>query len=118
MNENSIKALKDYLVSSKVCEWLASSIIDNYGYYIVDYLFNDFDETCKFLGIEDRENVKYLIMCDGELEEAVNFGQHLRNSKVYNFCIEHVMDLFNDYDVIMDLVKTDNIVVWYEIKNA
>lgn len=119
VSENSIKALKDYLNSSNVSVWLASAIISNYGYYITDYLFNDFKDTCDYLGFEDRwENIEYLIFCDGELEEAVDFGEHLRNSKTYQFCIEHVMDLFNDYDEIMKLVKTENLQVWYDIKNA
>lgn len=117
VSENSIKALKEYLNSSNVSEWLASSIISNYGYYIVSYLFNDFKEICESLEIEDQ-NIEYLIMCDGELEESVDFSEHLRNSKTYQFCIDHVMDLFNDYNTIMELIKTENIQVWYEIKNA
>ena len=119
MTNNSIKALKDYLLSSKVSQWLASSVISNYGYYFIDCYSSDFNETCDYLGLEDQwENIEYLIMCDGELEEAVNFGVHLRNSKTYQFCIEHVIDLFSDYDAIMELVKTENIRVWYDIKNA
>lgn len=119
MNENSIKALKDYLFSANVSQWLASSIISNYGYYFIDCYSSDFNETCDYLGFEDRwENIEYLIMCDGELEEAVDFDECLRNCKTYKFCIEHVMDLFNDYDAIMKLVKTENISVWYDIKNA
>ena len=118
ITENSINALKDYLFSSKVSQWLASEIITNYGFYFVDYLFNDFDETCKQCGIENPKNIECLIFCDGELEESINFGERLRNSKTYQFCIEHVMDLFNDYDAIMELVKTENLSVWYDIKNA
>lgn len=118
MNENSIKALKDYLNSKYVSNWLASEIITNYGYYFIDSFSSDFDETCKQCGIEDPENIECLIFCDGELEESIDFGEHLRNSKTYQFCIEHVMDLFNDYDAIMELVKTENLSVWYDIKNA
>lgn len=117
ITENSIKALKDYLFSANVSQWLASSIISNYGYYFIDSFSSDFDDTCKDLGLEDQ-NIEYLIFCDGELEEDIDFGVHLRNSKTYQFCIEHVMDLFNDYDAIMELVKTENISVWYDIKNA
>lgn len=119
IKESSIKALKDYLLSSNVSEWLASSVISNYGYYFVDYLNSDFKETCEYLGVEDRwENIQYLIMCDGEFDEAVEFNEHLRNSKTYKFCIEHVMDLFYDYDAIMELIKTENLQVWYDIKTA
>lgn len=117
MNENSIKALKDYLFSNKVSVWLASSIISNYGYYFIDCYSSDFDETCKDCGI-DSTNIEYLIFCDGELDESVQFGQNLRNTKVYKFCIEHVMDLFSDYDAIMELVKTENLQIYYDIKNA
>lgn len=116
--ENSIKALKDYLFSANVSEWLASAIIDNYGFYFVNYLFNEFNETCEQCGIDNSDNIEYLIFCDGELEESIQFGEHLRNSRTYQFCIEHVMDLFNDYDAIMELVKTENLSVWYDIKNA
>lgn len=117
MNKNSIEALKNYLFSANVSEWLASSIISNYGYYFMDYLNGNFKETCEYLGIEDQ-NIEYLIICDGELEEAVTFDQKLHNTKTYNFCVEHVMDLFNDYDAIMELVKTENLSVWYDIKTA
>lgn len=117
ISESSIKALKDYLLSNNVSEWLASEIITNYGYYFIDSFSSDFDDTCKDLGLEDQ-NIEYLIFCDGELDEAVEFNEHLRNSKTYKFCIEHVMDLFSDYDAIMDLVKTENIRVWYDIKTA
>lgn len=117
ISENSIKALKDYLFSNKVSEWLASSIISNYGYYFIDCYAGDFDETCKNCGL-DSTNIEYLIFCDGELDESVQFGQNLRNSKTYKFCIEHVMDLFSDYDAIMQLVKTENLQVWYDIKTA
>lgn len=119
IKENSIKALKDYLNSKYVSNWLASEIITNYGYYFIDSFSSDFKETCEYLGLEDRwENIEYLICCEGELEEAIQFGDHLRNSKTYQFCIEHVMDLFNDYDEIIKLVKTENIRVWYDIINA
>lgn len=118
IKENSIKALKDYLFSANVSEWLASSVISNYGYYFIDSFSSDFDETCKQCGIENSENIEYLIFCDGELEEAIQFGDHLRNSKTYKFCIEHVMDLFNDYDAIMELVKTENLQTYYDIKTA
>lgn len=118
MNENSIKALKDYLFSANVSQWLASSVISNYGYYFIDCYSSDFDDTCKDCGIDSSENVECLIFCDGEIEEAVNFGEKLRNTQVYNFCVKNVMDLFNDYDAIMKLVKTENISVWYDIKNA
>ena len=117
ISENSIKALKDYLFSNKVSEWLASSVISNYGYYFIDCYSSDFNETCKDCGL-DSTNIEYLIFCDGELDESVQFGQNLRNSKTYNFCIEHVMDLLSDYDDIMQLVKTENLQVWYDIKNA
>lgn len=118
-NENSIKALKDYLFSNKVSEWLASSIISNYGYYFIDCYSSDFNETCDYLGLEDRwENIEYLIMCDGELEESVDFGESLRNSKTYHFIVDHVISLFNDYDEIMKLVKTENLQTYYNIKNA
>lgn len=119
ISENSIKALKDYLFSANVSEWLASSVISNYGYYFIDSFSSDFKDTCDALGLEDRwENIEYLIICDGELEEDIDFGEHLRNSKTYQFCIEHVMDLFNDYDAIMELVKTENLQVYYDIKSA
>lgn len=119
ISETSIKALKDYLFSNKVSEWLASSVISNYGYYFIGCYSSDFNETCDYLGLEDRwENIQYLIMCDSELEEDIDFGVHLRNSKTYQFCIEHVMDLFSDYDAIMQLVKTENLQVWYDIKTA
>ena len=118
ISENSIKALKDYLLSSEVSQWLASSVISNYWYDFIDCYSSDFDETCKDCGIDNGYNVECLIFCDGELDEVINCGEVLRNSKVYNFCIEHVMDLFNDYDAIMQLVKTENISVWYNIKNA
>lgn len=118
IKESSIKALKDYLNSKYVSNWLASEIITNYGYYFIDSFSSDFDETCKQCGIDNSENIEYLIVCEGELEEAIQFGDHLRNSETYKFCIEHVMDLFNDYDVIMKLVKTENIRVWYDIIKA
>jgi hypothetical protein len=119
INEKSIKALKEYLNSSNVSEWLASSIISNYGYSFMDYLNGNFKETCDYLGFEDRwENIECLIFCDGELEETVDFGEHLRNSKTYQFCIDHVMDLFSDYNAIMELVKTENLQTYYNIKNA
>lgn len=117
ISESSIKALKDYLFSNKVSEWLASSVISNYGYYFIDCYSGDFNETCKDCGI-DSDNVEYLIFCDGELDESVQFGQNLRNSKTYKFCIEHVMDLLNDYDDIMQFVKTENLQVYHDIKNA
>ncbi|HIE2800052.1 TPA: hypothetical protein ACXLHF_003996 [Klebsiella pneumoniae] len=117
ISESSIKALKDYLNSKYVSDWLASSVISNYGYYFIDCYSGDFDETCKDCGI-DNTNIEYLIFCDGELDESVQFGQNLRNSKTYKFCIEHVMDLFSDYDAIMQLVKTENIRVWYDIIKA
>lgn len=117
ISANSIKALKDYLFSNKVSEWLASSVISNYGYYFIDCYSGDFNETCKACGI-DNTNIEYLIFCDGELDESVQIGQNLRNTKVYKYCIEHVMDLFNDYDAIMELVKTENLQVWRGIKNA
>lgn len=118
ISENSIKALKDYLLSSEVSQWLASSVISNYGYYFIDCYSSDFDETCKDCGIDNSDNVEYLIFCDGELEESVDFCESLRNSKTYKFCIEHVMDLFSDYDAIMQLVKTENLQTYYDIKNA
>lgn len=118
ITENSINALKDYLLSSKISQWLASSVISNYEYYFIDSFSSDFEDTCKQCGIENSENIECLIFCDGELEESIDFGEHLRNSKTYQFCIEHVMDLFNDYDAIMELVKTENISVWYDIKTA
>lgn len=118
ISESSIKALKDYLFSNKVSEWLASSVISNYGYYFIDCYSSDFDDTCKDCGIDNSDNVEYLIFCDWELDESVQFGQNLRHTKVYKFCIEHVMDLFSDYDAIMKLVKTENLQVWYDIKTA
>lgn len=118
ISESSIKALKDYLLSSNVSEWLASSVISNYGYYFIDYLNSDFKETCEYLGLEDRwENIEYLIFCEGELEEAIQFGDHLRNSQTYKFCIG-LINLFNDYDEIMKLVRTENLQVYYDIKTA
>lgn len=116
MNENSINALKDYLNSKYVSNWLASSVISNYGYYFIDSFSSDFDNTCKDLGLEDQ-NIEYLIFCDGELEEAIQFGDHLRNSKTYQFCIG-LTNLFNDYDEIMKLVRAENLQVYYDIKTA
>lgn len=116
ISESSIKALKDYLFSNKVSEWFASSVISNYGYYFIDCFSSDFDDTCKDLGLEDQ-NIEYLIFCDGELEEAIQFGDHLRNSKTYKFCIG-LTNLFNDYDEIMKLVRTENLQVYYDIKTA
>lgn len=118
IKENSINALKNYLNSAYVSVWLASEILTNYGFYFIDSFSSDFEDTCKQCGIENSENIEYLIFCDGELEEAIQFGDHLRNSQTYKFCIEHVMDLFNDYYAIMELVKTENLQVWYDIKNA
>lgn len=118
VSEKSIKALKKYLNSSNVSEWLASSVISNYGYYFIDCDSSDFDNTCKDCGIDNSDNVEYLIFCDGEIEEVINFGEHLRNSKTYQFCIDHVMDLFSDYDAIMELVKTENLQTYYDIKSA
>jgi hypothetical protein len=118
VSEKSIKALKDYLNNGYVSNWLASSVISNYGYYFIGRDSSDFDNTCKDCGIDNSDNVKYLIFCDGEIEEEINFGEHLRNSKTYQFCIDHVMDLFSDYDAIMELVKTENLQTYYDIKNA
>ena len=115
---NSEKALKDYIFSADVSTWLASSIISHYGFYCIDYLFNEFDETCKELGIEENQNIECLIFCDGEFEEAVNFGEHLRNTKVFKYCIENMIDFENDYQDLMELVKIENIAKWYVIKNA
>lgn len=117
ISESSIKALKDYLFSNKVSEWLASSVISNYGYYFIDCYSGDFNETCKDCGI-DSDNVEYLIFCDGELDESVQFGQNLRNTKTYKFCIAFAMNLFNDYDDIMKLVRTENLQTYYDIKTA
>lgn len=117
IKESSIKALKDYLNSKYVSNWLASSVISNYGYYFIDSFSSDFDETCKQCGIDNSENIEYLIFCDGELEEAIQFGDHLRNSKTYQFCIG-LTNLFNDYDEIMKLVRTENLQVYCDIKNA
>lgn len=117
IKENSIKALKDYLNSKYVSNWLASEIITNYGYYFIDSFSSDFDETCKQCGIDNSENIEYLIICEGELEEAIQFGDHLRNSQTYKFCIG-LTNLFNDYDEIMKLVRTENLQVYYNIKTA
>ena len=59
ISESSIKALKAYLFSNKVSEWLASSVISNYGYYFIDCYSSDFDETCKDCGL-DSTNIEYL----------------------------------------------------------
>lgn len=112
MNENSLTALRTYLNSGNVSEWLASKIISNYGYYFCDMS----DEDLYNENIDP--SIRLVILCDGDIVESVSDGQKLRNTDTYRFVVDHVMSLFNDYDAIMELVKTENIRVWNDIKTA
>ena len=110
MNENSIKALKDYLNSGYVSNWLASSVISNYGYYIIDA--DELDD------LDLDSNVTSVICCEGEIEEKITPYNDFHNCGTFKFCVDHLMDLFADYDNIMELIEKEDIRVWHSIKNA
>ena len=112
MTENSLTALRSYLNSGNVSEWLASKIITNYGYYFCDMS----DEDLYNENIDP--SIRLVILCEGDIVESVSEGQKLRNTDTYHFVVDHVMSLFNDYEDIMKLVKTENIRVWNDIKTA
>ena len=112
MTENSLTALRTYLNSGNVSEWLASKIITNYGYYFCDMT----DEDLYNENIDP--SIRLVILCEGDIVETVLEGQKLRNTDTYHFVVDHVMSLFNDYEDIMKLVKTENIRVWNDIKNS
>lgn len=110
MNENSIKALKDYLNSGYVSNWLASSVISNYGYYIIDAdELNDLDLD---------NNVISVICADGEIEEKITPLNDFHNCGTFKFCVDHLMDLFGDYDNILELIKREDIRVYNDIRTA
>lgn len=112
MNENSLTALRTYLNSGNVSEWLASKIISNYGYYFCDMTNEDlYNENID-------PSIRLVILCEGDIVESVSETQKLRNTDTYHFIVDHVISLFNDYNEIMELVKTENIRVWYDIKTA
>lgn len=110
ISENSIKALKDYLLSSKVSQWLAISVISNYGYYIIDA--DELDD------LDLDNNVTSVICCEGEIEEKITSYNDFHNCGTFKFCVDHLMDLFADYDSIMELIEQEDIRVWHSIKNA
>lgn len=110
ISESSIKALKDYLFSNKVSEWLASSVISNYGYYIIDA--DELDD------LDLDSNVTSVICCEGEIEEKITSYNDFHNCSTFKFCVDHLMDLFADYDNIMELIKQEDIRVWRDIKTA
>lgn len=110
MTENSIKALKDYLNSGYVSNWLASSVISNYGYDIIDA--DELDD------LDLDSNVKSVICCEGEIEEKITPYNDFHNCDTFNFCVNHAMDLFADYDNILELIQHEDIRVWHDIKNA
>ena len=112
MTENSLTALRTYLNSGNVSEWLASKIITNYGYYFCDMT----DEDLYNENIDP--SIRLIILCEGDIVESVSEGQKLRNTDTYHFVVDHVISLFNDYEDIMKLVKTENIRIWNDIKNA
>lgn len=112
MTENSLTALRTYLNSGNVSDWLASKIISNYGYYFCDMSNEDlYNENID-------PSIRLVILCEGDIVESVSEGQKLRNTDTYHFIVDHVISLFNDYDEIMKLVKTENIRVWHDIINA
>lgn len=106
MNENSIKALKDYLNSGYVSNWLASSVISNYGYDIIDA-----DE------LDDLDAIS-VVCCDGEIVEKITSLNDFHNCNTFKFCVDHLMDMFADYDNILELIEHEDIRVWNDIKNA
>lgn len=112
MTENSLTALRTFLNSGNVSNWLVSKIISNYGYYFCDMTNEDlYNENID-------PSIRLVILCEGDIVESVSEGQKLRNTDTYHFIVDHVIGLFNDYDEIMKLVKTENLQVWYDIKTA
>lgn len=110
IKENSIKALKDYLNSGYVSNWLASSVISNYGYDIIDA--DELDD------IDLDSNVKSVVCCDGEIVEKITPYNDFHNCDTFNSCVNYCMDLFADYDVILELIRHEDIKVWHDIKTA
>lgn len=110
MTENSIKALKNYLNSGYVSNWLASSVISNYGYYIIDA--DELDD------LDLDNNVTSVICCDGEIVEKITPCNDFHNCDTFNFCVNHCMDLFADYENIMELILQEDTKAWHDIKTA
>lgn len=110
ISENSIKALKDYLNSGYVSNWLASSVISNYEYDIIDA------DKLKDLDLDSK--VITVVLCDGEIVEKITFCNDFHNCGTFKFCVDHLMDLFADYDNIIELIEQEDIRVWHSIKNA
>lgn len=110
VSEKSIKVLKDYLNSGYVSNWLASSVISNYGYDIIDA------DKLKDLDLDSK--VITVVLCDGEIVEKITPCNDFHNCDTFKFCVDHLLDLFADYDNIMELIEQEDILVWHSIKNA
>lgn len=110
VSEKSIKVLKDYLNSGYVSNWLASSVISNYGYDIIDA------DKLKDLDLDSK--VITVVLCDGKIVEKITSCNDFHNCGTFKFCVDHLMDLFADYDKIIELIEQEDIRVWHSIRNA